>query len=252
MTDPAGVSTTLLLAGAGGLLFGGLVKGATGLGLPTFAVPVMVTFIPLPQAMALVAFSSLATSMWQAVEGGLFFKALRRLAPLIVTMALGVAAGAGALALVAPRTVTLIIGAIVVAYALLFFARVTFTIPPQAERWAGPLAGLTVGAIGGASMIFGPLYAVYFAALRVPKDLFVVAVSICNLFGTVFVVVALAGYSLVNTADLGLSLVAAVPSFAGLWLGRRLRGRLNERSFARVLAFVLLAVGLILLRKAFA
>lgn len=252
MTDLAGAGAAVLLACAGGLAFGGFVKGATGLGLPTFAVPVLASFIPLPQAMALVAFSSLATSVWQAVEGGLFFKALRRLAPLVVAMGLGVAAGTGALALVAPRTLNLIIGAIVVAYSLLSFARLSFTITAQHERWAGPFTGLAVGIVGGASMIFGPLFAIYLGGLRLSKDFFVVAVSICNLFGTVFVVGALAGYSLVNTAELGLSLVAAVPSFAGMWLGRALRGRLNEAAFAKVLALVLLVVGLNLLRKALA
>lgn len=250
MTDLAG--TAILLACAGGLAFGGLVKGATGLGLPTFSVPVLATFIPLPQAIALVSFSSIITSIWQAIEGGLFRQALRRLASLLIALAVGVAAGAGALALVAGRTLDLVIGAIVVAYSVLSFTRISFTLTPRQERWAAPVTGLVVGAVGGASMIFGPLFALYLGALRLTKDFFVVAVSICNLFGALFAVIALASYRLIGTADLGLSLVAIVPSFAGLWVGRWLRGRLNDRAFARVLALVLLAVGLNLLRKALA
>jgi uncharacterized membrane protein YfcA len=45
------------------------------------------------------------------------------------------------------------------------------------------------------------------------------------------------------------SLFAALPTLAGVWLGQRLRGRVPQKTFDRLLLILLFAVGLNLLRR---
>ena len=47
------------------ILFGGLIKGTLGVGLPLFAVPVMSLFISSTQAIALVSVPVLVSNIWQ-------------------------------------------------------------------------------------------------------------------------------------------------------------------------------------------
>jgi len=51
------------------LLLAGVIKGALGMGLPLFAVPVLVTVFDLPTAIALMMIPILASNLIQAWEG---------------------------------------------------------------------------------------------------------------------------------------------------------------------------------------
>jgi uncharacterized membrane protein YfcA len=60
---------TALLAAGAGFLVGGVSKGAFGVGLPLLALPIMVNFMPVSQAMALLTVPSIVTNVWQALHG---------------------------------------------------------------------------------------------------------------------------------------------------------------------------------------
>ena len=45
---------------------GGLVKGATGMGLPIVALPILATFLNVPHAVAVVCIVAIFTNAWQA------------------------------------------------------------------------------------------------------------------------------------------------------------------------------------------
>ncbi len=47
-----------------------------------------------------------------------------------------------------------------------------------------------------------------------------------------------------------LSLLASVPAFAGMWAGQRIRGRIDQETFRKVLLITLFVIGLNLIRRA--
>jgi len=61
----------------------------------------------------------------------------------------------------------------VTAYAVMSLWRLRLVIPPAHERWAGAMAGLCAGVIGGATSMFAPPLVIYLVALRLPKETFV-------------------------------------------------------------------------------
>lgn len=234
------------------LLAGSLVKGVTGLGLPMVAMPILAAFVPVPQAMGLLSMPSLATSLWLMVSGGHFTRMLRRTWGLHAGIVLGVAATSHMLLTIDRHALYLILGVFVALFAVVMQVRVVFPVRPGAEWWGGPLAGFVSGAIGGVSMLFGPIYTMYLSGLGLTKDEFVAAVSIANLASTGAVAVSLVGYQLFGAADFALSLAATVLVFAGLAIGQRLRSHINETSFRRVLSLTLFAIGVSLVWKALA
>jgi hypothetical protein len=234
------------------MLAGGLVKGVVGIGLPLVALPIMANFIPIPKAIALLILSSFATSVWQSADGGLFTPSVKRFWPLLIGIAVGVAISVKALATFDVKLLYLILGAIVTIFASLLHRQLVFPVTPRAERWAAPLTGVVAGLIGGLSMLFGPIYAVYLSGLKLGKESFVAAISLFNVWATIVLAAAMAKYSLFGGADLVASLLALIPSSVGVLLGTKLRHRINEDVFRKALAVVLFLIGLNLVRRAFA
>jgi uncharacterized membrane protein YfcA len=251
MDGVLGLGAVALLACAIAMIAGGTVKGVVGIGLPLVSLPVMATFIPVPKAIALLLLPSLATSIWQIFHGGLFGQCLRRFWPLLVGMAVGTVISVRVLATVDPGVLYLALGALVAAFAAVLYSRLVFTVPPRAEPWLAPVTGVAAGLVGGLSMLFGAVYAMYFSGLKLGKDPFVAAVALTNGVATLVLAAAMARYDLLGGTDVAGSLLALLPAFAGLMLGQWLRGRIDEDRFRRILAVVLFLIGLNLIRKAF-
>lgn len=240
------------LAGcAAAMLAGGLVKGVVGIGLPLVALPVMANFIPVPKAMALLLLSALATSVWQTFYGGRFTSTVKRFWPLMAGIAFGVSISVHALATFDIKVIYGILGAIVTTFASILQRRVVFSVAPQAERWAAPLAGTLSGLIGGVSMLFGPTYAMYLSSVPLDKETFVAAISLTNLWATVVLAVAMAKYNLLVGTDMVASLLALIPCMVGVLVGQSLRRWINEEAFRKTLSIVLFLIGINLVRRAF-
>lgn len=250
MTDFLGLGTAALVACTVAILAGGTVKGVVGIGLPLVALPVMANFIPIPKAIALLILPSFATSVWQSFHGGLFTSSVRRFWPLLLGLGAGTVISVRMLATFDVKALYLILGAIVVVFAAVLHRRLVFAVAPRAEPWLAPAVGVVSGLVGGLSMLFGTIYAIYLSGLKLGKEAMVAAISLANVWATIVLAAAMAGYDLIGGADLAASLLALVPAFGGVLLGTWLRRYIDEDLFRKTLAVVLFLIGLNLIRKA--
>lgn len=225
-------------------LIAGLVKGVAGFGLPTISIALLALFRPLPEAMALMLVPSLATNVWQAVAGG----TLRQVAPRIgVFLACSAAAAflaAGQLARTDAVLLSGLLGLCLVGSATLALAAPSLPAPaPRTEVWLGPPMGIASGAIAGLTGSYLVPAAPWLQAIRLPRDQFVQGFGL----GVVMVNGAMAaGLSGAGMLPVGLGLTSCIgvlPAFAGMEVGRRLRARLDEAAFRRVVQVALGALG---------
>jgi uncharacterized protein len=229
---------------------GGLVKGLVGIGLPLVALPIMVVFIPIPKAIALLLISSLATSVWQSFHGGHFMHSIKRFWPMLLGLTIGISISVKALTSFDIRLLYLILGVIVAVFSTILQRQLVFTITPRAERWVAPMVGLGSGLIGGISMLFGPMFAIYLSGLKLGKNLFIAVISLAGWWAMLVLAAAMTQYQLLDSTDLLGSVLALIPSFLGLALGQHLRSHINENLFRKCLAVILFLIGLNLLRRA--
>jgi uncharacterized protein len=82
------------IAAALGLAVAGILKGATGVGYATFALPLLATLVGLKAAMALIIVPTLAVNLSLAAFGGYLKINTRAFLRLYLAMVPGVAAGA--------------------------------------------------------------------------------------------------------------------------------------------------------------
>lgn len=243
------VSPLTLLLAAGAFLAGGTVKGVLGIGLPLIAVPLLATALDLQTAVALMIVPVTSSNLLQAVQGGHYGKAVRRFWPVLVPLVLFTIVSAQFLADIDLQTGALVLGVIVMAFAVVQALPLRLTVTPELTRLLNPLMGALSGALGGVSNLFGPPLIIYLVALRLPKEEFVGSIALLFLVGGVTLYATLFLNGLLTLELVGLSAAGAVPMGAGLLLGGRLRERIPQRTFERLLLLVLFLIGINLVRR---
>ncbi len=233
-------------------LLAGFVKGVAGFGLPTVSIALLALARPLPEAMALMLVPSLTTNLWQAFAGGQLRAVAPRLGGFLACAAVGTYAAAGVLARGDALVLSGLLGVVLVASSALALAAPTLPAPaPRTERWLGPGLGLASGAITGLTGSFLVPAAQWLQAIRLPREQFVQGFGLGVVVAHAALAAALAGGGMLP-AGLGLASVAGVlPAFAGMEAGRRLRTRLDEAAFRRVVQVALGLLGAWLVVRAF-
>jgi uncharacterized protein len=221
----------------------GLVKGVVGGGLPAVAVPIMMAGALDPaQAAALTLISVIATNVWLLIQGGLFVRIVRRYWPILFCLAIGSGLGSQILVSTEPATMKTIIGALVVVLSPLPFLPHSWAIPDRHQVWLNPVAGLSLGLVGGATVMLAPVI-IYFVALRLEKDLFVAAMGAVALSSMTPLFAGLTASGILGWHEVLMSAIAFIPAALGMVIGVRLRKRISQRAFQVVLSVALLAIG---------
>lgn len=227
---------------------GGLVKGLVGGGLPTTTVPILAVVADPAWAAAVTVLPVLATNLWQAFDGRLFFAVLRRFWSYFLAIATGVVAGSQVLVGLPPQTAALLIGIAVVVLSPLPMAGARFRVPPRREPVLNPVAGGILGLVGGATVVFSPML-VWLAALRIDKNLFVATAGCMAICCTVPLYIGLGASAALDWAVLRASVLMLVPTMAGYLIGRALRGAVSQRAFRLLLTGSLMLIGCALVGK---
>jgi len=231
------------------LLFGGFIKGALGFGTNLVAIPLLALFVEPRTVVPLLVLPALASLPVVLVRLHATPAEARRLAPFLLTLALGTVAGASLLVILSRTTIATVVGLAVMGFALLGAARLQPRIGKRHEPWITPLAGLGCGLIAGAAAVHGPAVASYLHGRGLEKREFLVS------FAFVFVVtgtVQLVSYGALGLYTPGLllaSLLACVPATLGTELGVRTQHRLHQTWFNRLVLAVIFVSGLSLLPR---
>lgn len=224
-------------------LFAGTVKGIVGLGLPTISLGLLVAVIDLTTAMALIVVPSFVANVWQASSGGQARVLLRRLWPFLLAATVTVSVGAVALRRVDLDLLSGLLGLLLILYGGVSLAGVRPSVPSDRETWLGPLFGLANGIFTGLTGSFVVPGVMYLQAIGLTRDQLVQAMGMLFLLSTL-ALAAVLGSQRFLTAELALlSALAVAPALAGLSLGRRLRQRLSETAFRKLLFLAIALLG---------
>lgn len=222
----------------------GIVKGVTGMGLPTVAMGVLGALLsPLAAASLLIA-PSLVTNIWQLLAGPSFAGVTRRLWSMMAAIVLGTALGSAMLASGGAGLTTVALGATLVIYAGYTLLARPLRISERAESWLSPVIGGATGLIAGATGVFVVPAVPYIQSLGLDKDDLVQALGLSFTISTMALAASLAWRGAYHVEDIGLSMLAILPALAGMWLGQAIRHRISPATFKRGFLGVLILLGL--------
>ena len=132
----------------------GLVKGVTGMGLPTVAMGLLGLLMPPQAAAALLVLPSLLTNLWQLLAGPALAQIVRRLWLMMTGIIMGTLAGSSLLISLNPRCSALALGTVLIAYAGYALCGPALQVSARVEKWLSPLMGGLTGVITGATGVF--------------------------------------------------------------------------------------------------
>lgn len=230
------VATTFFVAG--------IVKGVTGMGLPTVAMGILGALISPLAAANLLIIPSSATNVWQLLAGPSFGLLIRRLWPMILAIVAGTLLGSTLLAEGGAKLTTTALGVALVLYSGYTLLARQLSISRKAERWLSPLMGAVTGLITGATGVFVIPAVPYLQALRLERDDLVQALGLSFTVSTVALAAGLATRGVFQAENLALSALAVVPALGGMWFGQVLRGKISPSLFRRIFLLGLLLLGL--------
>lgn len=239
-----------LAVAAAGLFAGGFSKGATGVGLPPIATPIIAMVTDVPTAVGLIAVPIIISNGWQAVSGGLLISSAIRFRAVLLAIPPGVVAGGTILSLGDPELLFGLLGGIVVGFALLSLYRPGLRLPEGMETRLAIPVGLSAGLLGGISSLFVPVLAAFMLSLRLKPDEFVSGIGLMFLTGGATLAAVTAGFGTLSTEGWIAACLAIVPVTLGQIAGQAMRRLVDPDTFRRIVLIVLLLIGLNLLRRA--
>lgn len=233
-----------LLSIAGlGLFLAGVVKGATGLGYASCALPFLVSAVGLKPAMALVLAPAMATNITVAFTAGHLREIAWRFSPLYVAMLPGITIGIYLLLWINQAVAVTTLGVIVIGYSLMTLLRPTFALSSSAARLlqvpTGFLNGVLTGLTGSQVM---PLFP-YMMALDLDPNRLVQSINLAVMIASIFLAFGLIAAGVITTPLLLFSLAAILPALLGVEIGNRLRQMIPVARFRVIVLLVLLTTG---------
>jgi uncharacterized membrane protein YfcA len=232
-------------------LSAGLVKGVTGMGLPTVAMGLLGTVMPPVEAAAMLVIPSFVTNVWQLLAGPATTRLLFRLWPMMLGIVVGTVTGSTLLVRVNPLWSGLGLGSALMLYAGYALLSPTLSVSPPLERRLSPLIGLITGAITGVTGVFVMPAVPFLQALRLDRDELVQALGLSFSVSTVALAIGLVTHGAFRLEQLGLSAIAVLPALVGMWLGQTVRVRISPKLFRLCFLLFLSLLGLELVSRPF-
>ncbi|WP_140846575.1 sulfite exporter TauE/SafE family protein [Paracoccus sp. FO-3] len=224
-------------------LAAGIVKGVTGMGLPTLAMGVLGALLSPLTAASLLIVPSMVTNLWQLLAGPRIGALARRLWPMMAASMAGTLIAAPLLAGGNGGATTPILGATLIAYALYTLFAPPFRVSPVQERWLSPLVGLVTGLIAGGTGVFVIPAVPWLQALGLEKDELVQALGMSFTTSTIALALGLASRQVWQVDQLALSVLAVVPALIGMGAGQILRRAVSAATFRRWFLIMLALLG---------
>lgn len=245
MPEPA----TLAIA-AGAFLVAGLVKGIVGFGFPVIALAIMTIAIGLLDALAIVMLPAFLTNLWQATSGGHCREIVGRLWSYMLMAVVSIVFASRYLNVNNAAQLTATLGGLLCIYAVFSLARVSLAMPRRLEPALAPLLGVVNGALTGLTGSFMVPSVFYLHATGFRGEYLVQALGIYFCLSSFTLAASMTGRDLISMDHALLSVLAILPSFAGMSAGRRWRRRIDPGKFELVFFAAVLLLGLSLLWRA--
>lgn len=241
------IATTFFVAG--------FVKGVIGMGLPTVAMGLLGLVMTPLQAAAVLLLPSLVTNVLQMVGGPVLGPIAKRFAWMMLGVVVGTFIGIRFLTGGASHLASGALGVVLALYGVIGLRALRPVVPAQQERVWSPIVGLVTGLITGATGVFVIPAVPYLSALKLDKEALIQTLGLSFTVSTVALGVAMWANGALKFSQGVLSggatsLIALALALAGMWIGTRVRQRLDQAAFRRWFFIGLIALGVYMVTRA--
>jgi uncharacterized membrane protein YfcA len=228
------------------------VKGATGLGFSTSALPILALGVGLKTGMPLVIIPSLVSNSIIMAQAGHFRETVSRFWPMFLSTIPGILIGLAVLGMVDSILAGAVLGLVLMNYGAITLFRHGKPLSDKVARRLAPVSGFATGLINGitGSQVMPVLP--FLLSMRLEPKKFLQAINISFSLSSIVMALGLTRLGLMTIETLWISLAGLVPVYLGTKLGTRVRDRMDAETFRKVVLIMLIIFGIILVGKLFA
>ena len=230
------------------VFLGAVIKGAVGIGLSLFSVPVITFFLPPTSSMILLCIPVLITNILQMeIQKGV---GSFRFFPMFIALVIGIIIGCNLILQVQLKTISQIIAISIIFAATvnLFGINLKF-IKLHFEKIFTIFLGFFSGIIGGLSNMYAPYILCYLVSTDLNKDDLIRTIAAMYFIGSVVIFPIWIYNELGTINDLILSSLLLIPALLGQKIGTKIRDKISNENFKRIILYILMVIGLTLLIK---
>lgn len=232
------------------IFVGGILKGATGAGVPILAIPALTMVYDIRIAIAVMTVPNVLSNVWQVWQYRRDLPDRRYLLALILGALIGTIVGTIMLAVVSPRILAMLVAGAVFAYVGLRVLQPDIRLSEEmGKRLAFP-ASFVGGALQGSTGISAPATLTYLNAMRLPRGAFVATISVLFMAITTTQIVSLVAVKLLTWPLFFAGFPALALVLGGMQIGTWLGKRLSGATFDKVILALLFVLSLRLLYDA--
>lgn len=232
-------------------ILAGVVKGITGMGLPTVAMGLLGTLISVPMAASLLVIPSLVTNLWQAWCGPAVFPLFKKLWSMMLFSAFSTLIAMVFLTQMNSAWARFALGCALIVYAMYSLVAPKLSVSRRAEQWLSPVIGLLTGLITGITGVFVIPAVPYLQALDLNKDELIQALGLSFTVSTLALAIGLSLQHQFDVGKISLSIFVLIPALLGMWLGQKIRHKMNPQRFKQFFFAFLMLLGLQLMFNSF-
>jgi uncharacterized membrane protein YfcA len=212
------------------LLLAAYIHGAAGFGFPLVATPLLVLSMDLRSAILLTLLPTIAINLVSIVSEPRWREALRRFWPIPVFTLVGSVLGTQVLLSVNPEPFRLLLVIVLVAFLLL--DRRQGSGPERPVPGIGlALLGLGMGMMAGLVNVFSPIVVAFALYTRMSPALMVATFNLSFITSKTGQLMSFAAGDALDPAVIRLALIALPLVLLALWVGIRLRRRLDQDAY---------------------
>ena len=231
---------------------GGVLKGATGAGVPILGVPILAMLYDVRVAVTVFAVVNLMSNLWQGWSYRRTPLSRRFVAIFAAAGLAGTAMGTVMLASLRPEALQLITAGAVSTYIAFRLARPHWRLASAAAHRLALPVGLVAGVLQGTTGISAPVSLSFMNAMRLDRPQFIVTISIFFAAMALVQIPMLVVYGLMTWQLAGWGVAGFAVVLAGMALGERLVRHISAVVFDRIILALLAVLALRLVWSALA
>jgi len=230
------------------VFFGGIVKGSVGIGMSMFSVPIIAFILPPTKAMMLLCFPVIFTNFLQMdIKKGV---GSFRFLPMFLALFLGLLIGGKLILNLSFNFISISIATVIIIFTSLNFFGISLkNIKKANEKILSVIIGFLSGILGGLTTFYAPPIITFLISINLDKEFFIRTTATMYFFASIPLYSSMLYHGLGNYYDLIMSLVLVIPAIIGQFFGSKIRKKLSNEIFQKLILIILIMIGFSLLFK---
>ena len=230
------------------VFLGGIVKGSVGIGMSMFSVPIIAFILPPTKAMMLLCFPVIFTNFLQMdIRKGV---GSFRFLPMFLALFLGLLIGGRLILNLSFNFISISIATVIIIFTSLNFFGINLKNLKKAnEKILSVTIGFFSGILGGLTTFYAPPIITFLISINLDKEFFIRTTATMYFFASIPLYSSMVYHGLGNYYDLTISLILVIPAIVGQFFGSKVRKKMSNEIFQKLVLIILIIIGFTLLIK---